>query len=318
MDRRIWLTTLTALILLSSAALGQTPSNKSAASTLFRQGRAAFDKGDYAEACPKFAESLRLEPAPGTLLNLAVCEERVGKLVSARQHLTDLLPQLHDERLPFARDLLAKVDKRVCRLTLTRGPGAPTETQVKDEHDGKVLPLEQELILDPGDYDLSIMAPGRPSDRLRFTLAEGQTETRVITPPAAVLPDKTTSIAPTPSSEGPSLGRTLGFVAGGVGVAGFGVAAVTGVVLLNKQSEVKKACPNKQCPTETELNLVRDAQKTPLLPLNTVSWIVGIAGLSAGAVLVLTSRTKKASEPKAAAFATVTPLGGGLGVRGCF
>jgi hypothetical protein len=318
MARRIWLTTLGTLLLLSTTALGQPSSNKAAASALFRQGRAAFDKGDYAEACPKFAESLKLEPAPGTRLNLALCEERSGKLVSARQHLAEVIPQLRDDRLPFARDLLAKVDKRVCRLTLTRGPGAPAETQVKDERAGQVLQLEQELILDPGDYDLSITAPGRPTDRLKLTLTEGQKETRVITPlPAPAVLSNNTGVPPPPKDSGPNLGRTLGFVAGGVGIAAFGVAAVTGVVLLNKKSEVDKACIGMRC-TEEGLALVEKAKATPLLPLNTAAWIVGIAGVSAGTVLLLTSRTKKASEPKTTAFATVLPLGGGLGVRGCF
>jgi hypothetical protein len=326
MDRRIWLTTLGTLLLLSSAAMGQPRGNraatKAAADALFRQGREAFDKGDYAQACPKFAESQTIEPAPGTLLNLAVCEERVGKLVSARKHLGDLLPQLsaRDDRLAFARDLLAKIEKRVSRLSLMLAPGAPSETVVLDEREGKALPFEVDVELDPGVYDLSIKAPGRPSTRLLITLAEGQREERLIAPaPAPVEPDKSRGgpLSPRPPEPGSNLGRTLGFVAGGVGVAAFGVAAVTGVVLLNKKSAVDDKCPAKVC-SEEGLRLLREAKETPLLPVNTASWILGIAGVSAGAVLILTSKPKGASEPKATAFATVLPLGGGLGVRGCF
>lgn len=311
------------LLLISPAALGQGNSKattKAAADALFRQGREAFDKGDYSRACPKFAESQAVDPAPGTLLNLALCEERSGKLLHARQHLTELVPQLssRDDRLPFARDLLAKIEKRVCRLSLTLAPGAPSETVVVDEREHTTLPLGVEIELDPGEYELSIQAPGRPSEKLRIGLTEGQREARVIQPPKAVEPDKKSSVPPTPPPKsGPGLARTLGFVAGGIGVAAFGVAAVTGVVLLNKKSAVDDLCPKKRCSAEGE-RLRKAAEATPVLPLNTVSWILGIAGVGAGAVLILTSSPKGTSEPKAAAFPMVLPSGGGLGVLGRF
>ena len=56
------------------------------ADKLFKEARRLVEAGDYAHACPMFAESERLEPAPGTLLNLADCEKNVGQLVSAQEH----------------------------------------------------------------------------------------------------------------------------------------------------------------------------------------------------------------------------------------
>ncbi|MFO0567610.1 MAG: hypothetical protein U0263_18270 [Polyangiaceae bacterium] len=49
-----------------------------AAEALFNAGRDAVKAGDYPTACAKFRESNRLDPAPGTVLNLADCEEHLG------------------------------------------------------------------------------------------------------------------------------------------------------------------------------------------------------------------------------------------------
>src|SRR5947209_4053467 len=91
-----------------------------AAEALFRNGRARMEAGDVAGACPKFAESLRLDYAPGSLLNLAACEEELGRLATAWQHyvhLSELLPAT-DERRGYARERATKLERRIPRLTI--------------------------------------------------------------------------------------------------------------------------------------------------------------------------------------------------------
>src|SRR5690349_15059097 len=56
------------------------PTDPTTADALFEAGRAAAKRGDFKEACEKFAESERLDPAPGTVFNLAECHNSLGEI----------------------------------------------------------------------------------------------------------------------------------------------------------------------------------------------------------------------------------------------
>ena len=65
------------------AQTAQSGSDKVAAEALFEDARKLAAAGKYADACPKFADSERLDPSPSTLLNLANCWEKVGRTATA-------------------------------------------------------------------------------------------------------------------------------------------------------------------------------------------------------------------------------------------
>src|SRR5262245_8861552 len=54
-----------------------------AAETLFVEGRKLVEEGSVEAGCAKLAESQTLDPAVGTLVNLADCHERLGRLATA-------------------------------------------------------------------------------------------------------------------------------------------------------------------------------------------------------------------------------------------
>src|SRR5215471_18412917 len=68
---------------LGAPLAGAQPSDKPGAEALFEQGRRLMDQKRYPEACEKFAASHKLDPAVGTLLNLADCQERQDHLATA-------------------------------------------------------------------------------------------------------------------------------------------------------------------------------------------------------------------------------------------
>lgn len=73
-----------ALAALPSIAVAGEAAPSQKAQELFDKGRKAFAQGRVDEACKAFEDSMAAEPANGTLLNLARCHERQGKLELAR------------------------------------------------------------------------------------------------------------------------------------------------------------------------------------------------------------------------------------------
>src|SRR4051812_13667011 len=85
------------------------------AEELFRQGKAEMAKGSYERACPMFAESYKQDPAMGTLLNLALCHEAIGRIATAwgewrtvEQQARSAVPPRED-RIKMAHDHAEKL-----------------------------------------------------------------------------------------------------------------------------------------------------------------------------------------------------------------
>ena len=70
----------------SAMAAAATTEDTAAAQALFEEGRRLVKAGSFNDACPKFAESQRLDPAIGTHFQLAECLERTGQIAAAWTH----------------------------------------------------------------------------------------------------------------------------------------------------------------------------------------------------------------------------------------
>jgi exonuclease VII small subunit len=292
------------------------------AARLFKEGVDAQARGDAKLACAKFRGSLAFALMPNTLFKIAQCEEQEGHLVAALRRWEQGLGMLPegDNRLAVARERAAAIERRVPKVRLKLPADAPAKTRVLV--DGTEIPSAQEpLNLDTGERTIVVEAPGYKPERLSIVLVEGdQKDVEIALSPlqASEGPKKVTPPPPPPPPPSGGLGRTLGFVAGGLGLAGFVTAGVTGGILLSRDAQIRENCSPTRCNKEA-WEAVESAKS--LLTVNTVGFIVGIAGASAGVTLILASGGGGGGgndAPKAAVAPVILPGGGGAAVSGRF
>jgi tetratricopeptide (TPR) repeat protein len=115
------------LVVLASGAAAAPDQGTARSNALFAEAKRLLKQGDVAAACDRFADSHRLAPRSGTLLNLGLCHEREGKLAAARAELAEALVRARQDgradREPIAREHLAAVEARIIdarRQLLTR------------------------------------------------------------------------------------------------------------------------------------------------------------------------------------------------------
>ena len=143
----------------------------------------------YDLACPKLAESYRLDPAAGTLFNLAQCEEARGHVATAGERWQGLVDQLTtsgkltDERLKVARDHVASLAPKIPKLELKIKAGSPAETVVlRDGVELRGASLGTALPIDPGEHVILVRAAYRRDVEKRVTLKEGESRSFELEP----------------------------------------------------------------------------------------------------------------------------------------
>jgi hypothetical protein len=302
------------------AALAPRPAcaqSTAAAEALFNQGRTAMESKDYDTACQRFRESDKLDHAVGTLLNLAVCETTRGRLATGWELFRAVSEKLggDDPRRDFVAKQLSQIEPRLPHLTLKLAAGAPEGTHAKEgdaEFAGGAFGVP--LPMDPGKHSFVVDAPGYESRTVSLDLAEGSQEALEIAPgpalPAKAAPSAALSSdkAPVSGEGGGSDRRLLGWVIGGVGVAGLGVGAITGAMALGKKSTADDQCNSSTHVCSAEGRDAASAGRT-LAVVSTVGWIAGAIGVGTGVYFILTGSPKHAQT---ALVTEITPLGAGL------
>src|SRR6185295_18263494 len=100
-----------------------------AGEALYREGQRLFKEGKTHEACAKFAESQRADPATSTLMNLATCHDKEGKTASAWAEFNEAASRAatggHPDIEKVARDQAAVLEKKLRTVVIDLRGGAP-------------------------------------------------------------------------------------------------------------------------------------------------------------------------------------------------
>ena len=158
---------LFATVLLTSAPAAAGPSEQRLAQALFDDARRLMEQKRYSEACPKLAESQRLDPGGGTLLNLAVCHAADGKTATALVEYTEALSVAtrdgRRDREELARSAIARLEGEVPRVTVVV-PAAARAPRLEVKIDETPLPAvawDVAMPVDPGGHTIVATVPGR-------------------------------------------------------------------------------------------------------------------------------------------------------------
>lgn len=283
-----------AAIVVSAApvrAQESTVSSEMRAEYLFRSGEKKFDAGKYAEACADFAESLRLGPKLGTLLNLALCHETIGRYATAWGEFNHAavwaIQNNQKDRHDFAQQHAGALETKVPRVLLQLPPGQALGSV---EIDGEPLPDSRwylPIFLDAGEHSVSVNAPGKQRSTVKFRVINSPTEQLVSIPSLA---DEKPPPPPPPPPilvDRDATKRTIGYVTLITGGTLFVMGVTFGISAMDSRNTASDNCLGNRCNAEG-FDAYQAAQSKATV--STVTTLIGLAAIGAGTWLVVTSR----------------------------
>lgn len=227
-----------------AAGTGSSTDKRALAEMLFFTARGLMEAGRYPEACAKFNESYSLDPAAGTLLNLAVCHQKAGKIASAwgefRQSVADARKNNRPDREKLASDSIAAIEPDLPFLTITVPDAVRKIPGLVISRNG--VPLNAaawstELPVDPGPVEIEETAPDYKPKNLRLTIANKQHSTIAAEP---------LELAPVFRPPPPfwTTKRTVGALLFVGGAAAAGVGTYFGVQAISDVNSSNNNCKN--------------------------------------------------------------------------
>ena len=328
MNRARWISASLLVAALGAAPHAFAQDNKAAAEALFDDAKKLMEAKRYGEACPKFADSQRMDPGVGTLLNLGLCYKQNGQTASAWSTYREAAAQARaagqSDREQLARDEATALEPQLTKLVI-EVPAATASIQgLEIKRDGALVPQGLWGVpapVDPGTRGIDVTAPSKKPLHLEArTVGAGSTAKVVIPtledgpppPPDAGGQGTSINVVPPPPPPDPSTGkgqRILGFVVGGAGILVGGVGTWFGLLSV---AENKAADNTSSSSKKANYKSNSDAHRT----IGFIGIGVGAAALISGIVIVVTAP----SAPKTAL--TITPEVGentaGLRLAGSF
>jgi hypothetical protein len=282
----------------------QAAKNEAAAEVLFQEGRSLYEAGRYAEACPKLAESQRIDPASGTLLALALCHEGEQKFASAWAEFTTVEGEARragrTDRESIAREHAAALRRRLSTVSINVPPEVRALPGLELKLDGTLIgpgTFGTAFPVDGGKHELWASATGKEPWKTTISVKNEADAVGVTIPLLEDVPEPVqapTRAAERTSTERTTTGspmRTVGLIVAGAGVLAVGAGSYLALTAKAEYNEAEKRCPPAGCST-TDWQAGENARGKANIA--TVVFGVGGALVVTGGVLWLTA--PKASD----------------------
>ncbi len=301
---------LSLMLVASPAWATPTPEDIALSEALFREGKTLLQEGNFDQACPKLAESHRLDPAGGTLITMGLCYEGAGKTATAWVVFGEALAAAERDkradRIKLTKEHIAALEKRLSYLTIELAPEGIGPSEFTLTRDGATVAraaLGTASAVDPGKHILNISADGftphivdvevgPDGDRKKVVLPrlvrvlekpdellpvdkpiKNPVEKPIETPKVVVPPAKNE----TPRSMAP--GRIGALILGGVSVVALGAGGYFGLHAKSQHDEALELCPASPCPNEKGIQQNEAAKESAALSTGLVAGgLVGLAG----------------------------------------
>lgn len=288
-----------------------------AAVLAYDEAEALMAQGRVRDACPRYAESHRLDPQLGTLLHLAECLERNGQTATAWSRFreaAELAEKRSDPRQELATQRASALVPRLSKIRINVAPGSEPTVDRDSLIIGKPL-WGTPVPTDPGLHRITASAPGHKPwsvvievkpDASTTTIevpplqregAPVAAATAVAAPPAAPPPAQPAPAAPAEQSK--SSARWSALLVGGAGVVGVGIGSYFGLHSMSLKDDASEHCDGNLCDAEG-VGLKEDAIAAG--NVSTAAFIIGGAALAAGVVMWIAlapdDAPAKASAPR--------------------
>ena len=303
---------LVTAVLLAPAAAHAQNNKEVVAESLFQEGKRLMTEGKYVEACPKLAESNRLDPGAGALTALALCHKAEGKWASSWSEFKDVVSLARrdgrKDREQVALASIAELEPKLSRLSIEVDATtlAPGEEILLDDVLFARAAYGQSLPADPGVHRVTARAPGKKPWETTTTIAEKKDQKPIIVvvkvPALEDAPVEAPIVTQAPSPPTMDVSGTardrgnnrkiIGYAVGGAGIAAVAVGAIFGVRALSKNSDSDQLCGNP-CASQAGLDANRDARSAATV--SNIAIGVGLAAVITGVVLYLTAPSSHAS-----------------------
>lgn len=306
--------------------------NTVTAQALFDDGKRLMAEKKYGEACPKLAESQRLDPGGGTMLALALCHEAEGKTATAwadfKAAQADARRDHRADREAAAGDHIKSLESKLTKLLVTVG----TDIEgLEVRRNGVVVGKAQwgtPIPVDPGEFQFDAQAPGKkawssklPIDgagktvEVKVPALEDQPVAAASPAPASVDETRNVNREPAPAAAAANGGKNYvpALVAGSVAVAATGFGTFFGLRASSKWNDAKRGCVDHACPSPnapSEVDAARSAADA-----STVAFVIGGVALATAGVLFFAAPTKERDTAVRVA-PTMMANGGGLVLGG--